>query len=111
MKTPFYYPLRNWAVKRRCTAELAEWKRKGRPVPPPHIVKQRTLREYSKRYDLRILVETGTYFGDMVEAMRADFDRIYSIELSKDLYEKTMRPKQYRTHTWGQRKRTYRNIE
>jgi hypothetical protein len=88
-KTPFYYPLRNWAVKRRMPAELAEWERKGRPVPPPHIVKQRTLREYSKRFGLRILVETGTYYGDMVEAMRADFDRIYSIELSKDLYETT----------------------
>jgi hypothetical protein len=61
-----------------------------KPVPPPHMVKQTVLREYSKRYGLRILVETGTYFGDMVEAMRVDFDRIYSIELSKDLYAKAM---------------------
>lgn len=35
-------------------------------------------------------METGTYYGDMVEAMRADFDRIYSIELSRDLYEKAV---------------------
>jgi len=87
-ETPFYYPLRNWAKRIGAAAELAEWESKGRPVPPPHIVKQGVLRDYSKRYGLRILVETGTYLGDMVEAMRADFDRIYSIELSKDLYEK-----------------------
>jgi hypothetical protein len=89
-KTPFYDPLRSWIAKRRQAAELAEWERKARPVPPPHIVKQRVLQDYSTRYALRILVETGTYFGDMVEAMRAHFDRIYSIELSADLYEKAM---------------------
>ena len=86
-KNPLYYPLRNWAAKRRGIAELAEWERNDRSVPPPHIVKQRVLREYSKRFSLKILVETGTYLGDMVEAMREDFDRIYSIELSKDLYD------------------------
>lgn len=89
MKSPFYYRLRNWVVRRRLAAKLNEWERKGRPVPPPHMVKQRVLREYSKKYGIRILVETGTYFGDMVEAMRSDFDFIYSIELSRDLYKKT----------------------
>jgi len=88
--TPFYYRFRNWAIKRRWAVELAGWKKQGRPVPPPHIIKQRTLREYSKRYGLRILVEKGIYIGDMVEAMKADFDRIYSIELSKELYKKAL---------------------
>ena len=89
--TPLYYPLRNAAVKRRQQKELVAWERIGKPVPPPHIVKQKALRDYSKTYGLRILVETGTYLGDMVEAMKADFDRIYSIELSKDLYEKAVK--------------------
>jgi hypothetical protein len=89
-KTPFYHLLRNWVGKRRSATELAEWEKKGRPVPPPDIFKQRVLREYSKRYGLRIIVETGTYYGDMVEAMRANFDRIYSIELSKELYTQCM---------------------
>ena len=87
-KTPLYHPLRNWMVRRRQIAELAEWDGKGKPIPPPHIVKQRILREYARKYNLRVLVETGTFFGDMVEAMKADFDRIYSIELDEELYEK-----------------------
>jgi len=86
--TPLHYALRNAVAKRRQQKELVAWDKAGRPVPPPHIVKQKTLQDYSKTYGLRILVETGTYLGDMVEAMKADFDRIYSIELSKDLYEK-----------------------
>ncbi|MBC2744401.1 MAG: hypothetical protein HGJ93_15505 [Desulfosarcina sp.] len=86
-KIPLYYPLHNWEVKRRQVKELVEWERKGKPLPPPHIVKQRTLQTYAKRFGLKILVETGTYCGDMVEAMKDSFDRIYSIELSKELYE------------------------
>lgn len=90
-KTPLYYPLYNRVAKRRRAKEIAEqlavWERKGKPVPPPHIVKQRTLQTYSKRYGLKVLVETGTYYGEMVEAMKDVFDHIYSIELSKELYE------------------------
>ena len=87
-KTPLYYPIRNWAFVRNQEKELIEWERNGKPGSPPHLFKQRTLKSFSKRFGLDILVETGTYFGDMVAAMKQDFDRIYSIELSKELYEK-----------------------
>jgi len=60
-KTPIYYHLKNWETERGWAAQLAEWERKGRPIPPPHSIKQRILREYSKRYGLWILIETGTY--------------------------------------------------
>ena len=54
----------------------------------PHIIKRKTIREYSKRLNLRVLVETGTYLGDMISALSRDFDDIYSLELHKPLYEK-----------------------
>ena len=57
-------------------------------IPPPHFVKQLVVREYAWKYDLKIFVETGTYLGDMVEAMRPYFDQIYSIELSKIFYRR-----------------------
>ena len=37
---------------------------------------------------MKVLVETGTYLGDMIQAMRPHFDQIYSIELSDALFEK-----------------------
>jgi hypothetical protein len=40
---------------------------------------------------LRVLVETGTCRGDMVEAMKKVFDRIYSIELSQALFEESQK--------------------
>lgn len=67
---------------------ISEWEHNGRPVPPPHIVKQVILKKFAERYNLRIFIETGTFYGDMVEAMKGFFDRIFSIELSRELYEK-----------------------
>lgn len=52
----------------------------------PHLVKQRIIREHARRFGLRTLVETGTYMGDMVWAMRDQFDEIHSIELDPKLY-------------------------
>jgi hypothetical protein len=83
--------LRNWAENRKQVSARVEWERAGKPMPPPHRVKQGVLRAYSAKFGLRILAETGTYLGDMVEAMRWHFDRIYSIELSQELFEKARR--------------------
>jgi hypothetical protein len=85
------FHLREMFRKRRLRLEFLDWEKKGKPVPPPNVVKQRVLREYSKNYGLKLLVETGTFLGDMVDAMRNDFDRIYSIELSKDLHERAVK--------------------
>ncbi len=85
---PLYHPIRNWIMKKNQRRELINWEKSGKPVPPPHIIKQKALRNYARKYNLKILVETGTYFGDMVEAMKKDFEHIYSIELSKELYKK-----------------------
>lgn len=85
-----YYPLYNWKNRRFQAKELDRWEHRGRPVPPPHIVKQRTIRRYAEQFGLKVFVETGTYHGDMVEAMRNQFETIYSIELSEDLYERAV---------------------
>ena len=61
------------------------WKLRPYPKRPPHLLKQRTVREYGKRYGLRTLVETGTYHGEMVAALKNDFDRIFSIECDAEL--------------------------
>ncbi len=66
---------------------IAIWRLSGRPVPPPHVVKQELIRRYGRIFDLRTLVETGTYLGEMVEAQRRHFEQVLSIELSPTLYQ------------------------
>jgi hypothetical protein len=69
---------------------LRHWEHQGKPAPPPHIVKQIAVREYAKEFRTQILVETGTYLGEMVAAMRRHFDRIFSIEIDRSLYENAL---------------------
>jgi hypothetical protein len=81
--SPIGTPLRSWLAQR--------WDRKGRPVPPPSIIKERTLRSYAEQYSLKILVETGTFRGDMVNALKDSFIRIYSIELDDRLFNRAIK--------------------
>jgi hypothetical protein len=64
------------------------WILRGRPTRSPHLLKQKTVREYGEKYGLKTLVETGTYYGEMVAAMRTKFDHIYSIEYVKELADR-----------------------
>ncbi len=67
------------------------WKLRPRAVRSPHLVKQRTVREYGKHYALRTLIETGTYYGEMVAAVKRDFDRIISVEYDPALAKRAAR--------------------
>jgi hypothetical protein len=69
-----------------------QWQMRGRPLPPPHVVKQLAILRYQRARRFRTFIETGTFTGEMVAAMRPHFDRIISIELSAEIYE-TVRPR------------------
>ena len=61
------------------------WEKQGRPSPPPHIVKEELINDYARTFKTNVLVETGTYLGDMVYAMRKSFSKILSFELDQEL--------------------------
>jgi hypothetical protein len=67
------------------------WILRGRPERSPHLLKQKVVREYGERFGLKTLVETGTYYGEMVAAMKRSFDRIYSIEFVPELAARAQR--------------------
>jgi len=67
------------------------WQLRGKPIRSPHLLKQRTVREYAEKYDLRILIETGTYYGEMISAAKSSFDRIYSVENDPALAQRAVR--------------------
>lgn len=73
-------PLRRWQVLRR-------WSRNGMPAPPPPYFKQDLIKRFGREFGLGVLVETGTYRGDMVKTVRHSFRRIYSIELDHELWQ------------------------
>jgi hypothetical protein len=75
-----------------------KWELNGKPVPPPHTIKQQAIQYYQKRSGYNILVETGTYKGDMILAQKDFFKKIYSIELSQALFEKAK--KRFRNYSY-----------
>lgn len=74
-------------AKQWIKTQLAEWHFSGCLLPVPHIVKQITIAYYQKKYAISLLIETGTYFGDMVEAQKKCFKEIISIELDVTLFK------------------------
>ena len=73
-----------WDVweRRKDNQEVAIWEKSGRPVPPPSWVKRQILAAYGASFSTGTLIETGTYLGGTVYAMKDRFKAIYSIELS-----------------------------
>lgn len=69
------------------TAANIVWKLQGEPIPQPHAVKEYFLKKILLKTGIRTLVETGTYLGDMITAMRPYCTYIASIELNEPLYE------------------------
>jgi hypothetical protein len=97
-----YHPLhdlrRDFRFRSRMRKELKAWQAKGRPVPPPAVVKHRCLREYAERYGTSVLIETGTFYGDTPFALRNVFREIHSIELSPSLHELVTRELSHLQH-------------
>jgi hypothetical protein len=63
-----------------------KWRARGKKPPSPQLMKHRVIREYGKRYKIRCFIETGTYLGDTVNSVKNNFDYLYSIELSDELF-------------------------
>ena len=80
-KTPFYSTYKSLGHY----PDYWYWLLRGKPTRIPHIVKQRTVQEFGRRYKLQTLIETGTYYGEMVGGLKNDFSRIVSIEFDPAL--------------------------
>lgn len=67
-----------------------DWNKYGEG-PAPASVKHRLIRRYAKAHGIKLFIETGTFLGDMIEAVRGNFDEIHSIELDVKLHKRAKR--------------------
>lgn len=82
------HKIKNIIQEYRYSKAYQRWQASGRPIPVPDAVKQHTVKMYAAKFGVLTFVETGTYLGDMIFAVKDVFNRIYSIELSPELYRK-----------------------
>lgn len=81
-------PYKRMAVR----GEYVWWRLRGSPGPKvPHLVKQRVIAEFAHDHNLRVLVETGTNLGNMINAQKKRFREIHSIELNEWLASRAKR--------------------
>ena len=64
---------------------MRAWWDNGRPAPPPHDVKLAAILYLADLVGAKMLVETGSYLGDTVRALRGRFDILASIEIAQEL--------------------------
>jgi hypothetical protein len=83
-------PLFEYRLKLTREREARQW-REGRLGFTPHSRKQEVVRGYLGRYGIRNFVETGTYLGEMVQAVSGDVDQVLSIELDDWLFRRAVR--------------------
>lgn len=66
--------------------KLKRWKRDEKKVPVPNVAKVEIIKEYADKFDVKIFVETGTFMGDTVWALRKKFKKMFTIEIDDKLY-------------------------
>lgn len=60
---------------------------KGQGNPAPRMLKRKTVAAYAKSKQCNVLIETGTYLGEMVEYQANNFKKIFSVEIADIFYE------------------------
>lgn len=70
------------------TRGYRKWLREGKPIPACSLAKLKRMDSFRKKRNYAVFIETGTYLGDTVFHFLKKFERIYSIELDTDLFQR-----------------------
>ena len=70
------------------TLSIIKWYVNKSNTTPPHIIKRFYIKYYKYRYSINVLIETGTFLGEMVRKQRKCFKKIYSIEIDPILFRR-----------------------
>lgn len=71
--------------------ELNDWIKRNKLPPTPQLIKQKIIKNFAIKYKISTLIETGTYLGTTIDAIKDSFKKIYTIELDKLLYKRAKR--------------------
>ena len=84
-----YTPLFNFINDIKQKRFYKKWVANGMPSPAPYLVKHNTIKGYARMYSISTFVETGTFLGATINALKDTFSEIYSIELNEELFKYT----------------------
>jgi hypothetical protein len=67
---------------------IQKWQKNGEKLPVPHAIKRKIIKDLIQRNKIRTFVETGTYKGYMIDAVKDIVPEIYSVEIDRFLASK-----------------------
>lgn len=73
---------RNWIKEQ----EYNSWIKSGCPAPAHAMAKQKELLKYKNKFNIDVLIETGTCYGGTIDALKSNFKTLISIEISNELF-------------------------
>jgi hypothetical protein len=75
----------------KATLEYPLWIFKGCPAPDNHVAKKRRIRKLAKQFNCTTFMETGTFYGQMVNFALPFFKKVMSVELYEPLFNSNVR--------------------
>ena len=84
MKDTIELYLTLWGRRIRDCMTSQKYKDDTQPAPP--VFKRKLVAHYAQHFQCNVLIETGTYLGEMIEYQAKNFEKIYSIEVADLLY-------------------------
>jgi len=80
------FPLKfRYRILKKKSQKYSEFKLILSKSGAPHEYKQYIIRKYKDFNQSKVLIETGTYLGHMIDAQLLDFHKIFSIEVDEKL--------------------------
>jgi hypothetical protein len=80
-KSTYAFMLGRYARDLQATLKYPLWKLQGRPAPDNHVYKKRRIKRLAQEHRCDTFVETGTFYGQMVNFARGVFRKVISVEI------------------------------
>jgi len=80
-KSTYAFMLGRYARDLQATIMYPLWKLQGRPAPDNHVYKKRRIKRLAQEHHCDTFIETGTFYGQMVNFARSVFRKVISVEI------------------------------
>jgi hypothetical protein len=80
-KSTYAFMLGRYARDLQATIKYPLWKLQGRPAPDNHVYKKRRIKRLAQEHHCDTFIETGTFYGQMVNFARSVFRKVISVEI------------------------------
>jgi hypothetical protein len=80
-KSTYAFILGRHARDLQATLKYPVWRIQGRPAPDNHVYKKRRIKRLAQEHRCGTFVETGTFYGQMVNFARGVFRKVISVEI------------------------------